>query len=132
MPLIEDLLDQVGDSQYMSKLDLSKGFYQIPIREQDCVKTAFCSPYGKYQFTRMPFGLCNAPATFQRSMHDVLRGQEEHSATYIDDILIYSRVWEEHLQHIQAVLEALREYGLTAKPKKCRWGARSLEYLGHN
>ena len=91
MPLIEDLLDQVGDCGFLSKLDLSKGFYQIPIRMEDRDKTAFCSPYGKYRFTRMPFGLRNAPSTFQRTMHTVLRGQEDHSATYIDDILVYSR-----------------------------------------
>lgn len=79
----------------------------------------------------MPFGLKNAPATFQRAMHNALAGQEDHSATYIDDILIFSRTWEEHLLHIQAVLEALRLNGLTAKPQKCQWGASKLEYLGH-
>ena len=106
-------------------------FYQIPIREEDRDKTAFCSPHGKYRFTRMPFGLRNAPATFQRAMHNVLAGQDDYSDTYIDDILIFSRTWNEHVIHIQAVLEALRANGLTAKLKKCKWGAKTLEYLGH-
>ena len=129
MPLIEDLLDQVGDCGFLSKLDLSKGFYQLPIRMEDRDKTPFCSPNGKYRFTHMPFGLRNAPSTFQRTMHTVLRGQGDHSATYIDDILVYS--WTEHLAHIQAILEALHENGMTAKLKKCKWAAKTLEYLGH-
>ena len=79
----------------------------------------------------MPFGLRNAPSTFQRTMHTVLGGQEDHSATYIDDIFVYSRTWTEHLAHIQAILEALRENGMTAKLKKCKWAAKTLEYLGH-
>ena len=85
----------------------------------------------KFAFTRMHFGLMNAPATFQRCMHTALSQQAEHSSIYIYDVLIYSSSWEEHLVHIRGVLEALSEAGLTAKPSKCVWGARSLEYLGH-
>ena len=113
MPLIEELLDQVRDCGFLSKLDLSKDFYQIPIRMEDRDKTAFCSPFGKYRFTCMPFGLHNATSTFQHIMHTVLGGQEDHSATYIDDILVYSRMWTEHLAHIEAILEALRENGIS-------------------
>ena len=98
MPLIEDLLDQVGDCGYLSKLDLSEGFYQIPIKEQDRDKTAFCSPYGKYRFAMMPFSLRNTPAYFQRIVHKVLSGQEDQSRSYIDDILIFSKTWEEHIR----------------------------------
>ena len=78
----------------------------------------------------MPFGLMNAPATFQRCMQNTLSQQSEFSLIYIDDVLIYSSTWKEHLEHIRGVLEALREAGLTAKPNKCVWNARSLEYLG--
>ena len=94
-------------------------------------KTAFCSPWGKFAFTRMPFGLKNVPATFQRSMDVALWEQSDFSNTYINDVIIYSSTFEEHLVHIDSVLEALRATGLTAKPEKYVWGARSLEYLGH-
>ena len=79
----------------------------------------------------MPFGLKNAPAAFQRCMQDTLAHLSVYSSAYIDDILIYSKNWEGHLDHIDAVLLALREAGLTANPDKCVWGEKSLEYLGH-
>ena len=84
--------------------------------------TTFVSPYDKYQFRRMPFGLINAPATFQSLMNCVLEGCRLFSAAYIDDILIFSDSWCEHLRHIRCVLNALREDGLTAKKNKCEWG----------
>ena len=128
MPLIDEMLDQLSIAKYLSKLDLNKGFYQIPVREEDKEKTTFLSPWGKYHFNRMPFGLRNAPATFQRLMNTVLAGQEEYSAAYIDDIVIYSNTWSEHLKHIQ---EVLRLYGLTVKPSKCQWGSKYHIYLWH-
>ena len=94
-------------------------------------KTAFISPAGKFQITKMPFGLKNAPATFQRMMDVVLQGLESFSVPYIDDILIFSNCWEDHLEHIRAVIERLQAAGLTAKCSKCLWGKSSLEYLGH-
>ena len=129
MPLIDDILDNVGDCPYLSKLDLAKGFYQVPNQPNDYDKTAFCTPFGQYRFTRIPFGLMNAPATFQRMMLEVLEGQEDHSSAYIDDVLIYSKTWEEHLCHIRLVLESLRANGQTAKPSKCVWAANKVEYL---
>ena len=131
IPLIEDLLDQLGEARYLTKLDLNKGFYQIPVAEQDRSKTAFMSPWGKYEFIRMPFGLRNAPSTFQRCMNGVLQGLEDFSSAYIDDIVVFSRTWEEHLAHLKQVLDRLRKFHLTAKPSKCEWGAQSLLYLGH-
>ena len=129
MPLIDDILDNVGDCPYLSKLDLAKGFYQVPIQPDDKDKTAFCTPFGKYRFTRLPFGLMNAPATFQCMTLEVLEGQEDHSSAYIDDVLICSKTWEEHLCHIRLVLESLRANGLTTKPSKCVWAANKVEYL---
>jgi hypothetical protein len=79
----------------------------------------------------MPFGLQGAPASFQRMMDSLLRGLETHSAAYLDDVVIHSRTWGEHLQHIQTVLARLREANLTIKPKKCQFGMRSCTYLGH-
>ena len=131
MPLVDDLLDQVGESTYLSKLDLTKGFYQIPVKLEHRDKTAFCSPWGKFRFTRMSFGFKNAPATFQRAMHGMLVDQEDHSSSYIDDIIVVSANWKEHLIHITAVLNTLRHHGLTARSSKCQWDARKLVYLGH-
>ena len=119
MPCIEDLLNQVSDAVWLSKLDLNKGFYQVPLSRGSQDKTAFCTPWGKYAFTRMPFGLKNALAAFQRCMQNTLAHLSEYSSAYIDDILIYSKNWEDHLDHIEAVLLALREAGLTANPDKC-------------
>ena len=102
-----------------------KMFYQVPLSRRSQDKTAFCTPWGKYAFTRMPFGLKNAPAAFQRCMQNTLAHVSVYSSAYIDDILIYSKNWEDHLDHIEAVLLALREAGLTANPDKCVWGAKS-------
>ena len=85
---------------------------------------------GKYEFLRMPFGLRNAPATFQRTMQGILHGGEPFSSPYIDDIIIFSNCWEDHLQHIEFVLDCLRRFGLTAKLSKCEWAKQSLQYLG--
>ena len=131
MPLIDDLIDKLGEAKLLSKMHLNKEFYQIPLKEADMSKAAFCTPWGKFQFTRMPIGLRNAPATFQRLMHVVLAGLESFCNAYIDDIIIFSDSWEEHLEHIRLVVEKLRQAGLTAKPSKCCWGIASLTYLGH-
>lgn len=131
MPRIQDLLDKLSQAKWLSKIDLNKGFYQIPLDPDSIHKTAFCSPWGKFSFTRMPFGLMNAPASFQRCMDEALAGQEDWSATYIDDIVIFSNTWEEHLLHVRKVLQALEKVGMTANPDKCVWGARTLTYLGH-
>ena len=128
LPLIEDLLHQVGEAQYLSKMDLNKGYYQVEMDERDIEKTAFCTPWGKFEFVKMPFGLRNVPATFQRHITDVLWGLELFTGAYIDDILAYSRTWEEHLQHL---MERLRRHGLTVKLTKCSWGLNEVEYLGH-
>ena len=131
MPRVEDLLDEVAGASWLSKLDMNRVFYQVPLQPDAQPKTAFCSPWGKFQFTRMPFGLRNAPATFQRAMDEVLGEQADYSSTYIDDIIVYSSSCKDHLVHIREVLQALRQAGLTAKPSKCVWGAKSLTYLGH-
>lgn len=131
MPRVDDLLDEVAEALWLSKLDMNRGFYQVPLQPDAQPKTAFCSPWGKFHFTRMPFGLKNAPATFQRCMDEVLGEQNDFSSTYIDDIIVYSSSWDAHLIHIREVLLALRRAGLTAKPGKCVWGAKSLSYLGH-
>ena len=104
IPLIEDLLDSISEAKFLSKLDMMKGFCQIPVVEQDQDKTAFCTPWGKYSFTRMPFGL-------RTVLNVVLEDLEDMSSAYIDDIIV-------HLVHLMLVLERLRKNGLTAKPSK--------------
>ena len=131
MTTLEEILERVGESRCLSKLDLSKGFYQIGIEEESKEKTAFITPFGKFSFNRMPFGLRNAPAIFQRTMEVVLRECYDCSAPYIDDIVVFSMSGAEHVDHLRRVLGALRESGLTIKMDKCEFGKTQLEYLGH-
>ncbi|XP_053873204.1 uncharacterized protein LOC128831095, partial [Malaclemys terrapin pileata] len=131
MPRIDELLARLGGARYITTLDLSKGYWQIPLEPASREKTAFATPTGLYQFTRMPFGLHGAPATFQRLMDRLLQPHQEYAAAYLDDVVIYSPQWETHLERVAAVLRSLREAGLTANPKKCRIGWQETKYLGY-
>ena len=128
MATLDEILERVGNSGTISKLDLAEGFYQIVVEPEDREKTAFITPFGKFQFTRMPFGLKNAPVVFQRCMEVVLNSCYAFSAPYIDDIVVFSRNGKEHVSHLKKVFEALRKYGLTFK---CEFGRTKVEYLGH-
>ncbi len=112
-------------------MDISKGFYQVPLAEEDRKKTAFVTTGRKFEFTRMPFGLRNAPATFQRLVDRVLDRLETFAAPYIDVIIIFSNDCKQHFGHIQEVIRCLQQAGPTAKPAKCQWAKRTLEYLGY-
>ena len=131
MSTMDEILERVGGSRIVSKIDLAKGFYQVEVEPLSQEKTAFVSPYGKFEFTRMPFGLKNAPATFQRLMEVVLRDCYHCSAPYIDDIVVFSSSGAEHVEHLRLVLEKMRKFGLTLKESKCQFGREKLEYLGH-
>ena len=131
MPRIDDLIDQIGQAQYLSTLDLTKGYWQVPVAEEDQAKTAFTTPFGLFTFRRMPFGLQGAPATFQRMVDRLLEGLGAFTGAYLDDVVIFSNTWGEHLQHLRAVFDRLRGAGLTAKPKKCQLGMAHCVYLGH-
>ena len=105
MARIDDLLDMLGQAHYLTMLDLTQGYWQVPMAEEDRAKTASTTPMGLYQFKVMPFGLSGAPTTFQRMMDSLLRGMEPFAAAYYDDLVIHNRSWKEHLQHIHRVLQ---------------------------
>lgn len=130
MPQIDELLDHLGGAAYLSTLDLTKGYWQIPLAAEAQAKTAFATPFGLYQFRNMLFGLHGAAATFQRLMNRILRNHQNYAAAYIDDIIVFSNSWEEHLEHLAAILEALRQVGLMANPKKCQFRKTEVSYLG--
>ena len=119
--------DHVNNFQY-TIYDLAKGYWEVPMEPKDREKTAFTSPLGLLQFTVMPFGLSRAPATFQRLMDSVLRGTEEFARVYLDDIVVHSENWKDHLKQVEEVLERLRKAGLTIKLKKCSFGVSECTY----
>jgi hypothetical protein len=125
LPRVDDQLDKLGGSNFFTTMDLAAGFYQIPMPEEDIEKTAFCSPDGLYEWLRMPMGLCNAPATFQRAVQVALSG-----LSWVD-IIINIETFEEHLVVLDKVFERLRQHGLTVKLSKCTFAAREVDYLGH-
>jgi hypothetical protein len=132
MPVIDELLDELAGAKIFSKLDLRAGYHQIRMLPTDEFKTAFKTHQGHYQFRVMPFGLCNAPATFQCVMNEVLTPCLRKSVlVFMDDILVYSTSIAEHVQHLTEVLTILRQHQLYVKENKCSFACSSLEYLGH-
>ena len=132
LPRINDLFDQLAGSRIFSSLDLAQGYHQSQILKEDVPKIAFRVPFGHYQFKVLSFGLTNAPATFQGVMNRIFQQHlEKFVLVYLDDILVFSKTQEEHLEHLRKVFEILRENKLFAKLTKCRFAKSELEYLGH-
>jgi hypothetical protein len=132
LPRIDATLDRLGGSMYFTTMDLLSGFWQVPMRPEDRPKTAFCTTSGLYEWNCMPMGLINSPATFQRLMDRVLgKLRYTFALVYLDDIMVHSSTWEEHLKHLDAVFQCLKKAGLTVKLKKCHFGRIEVEYLGH-
>ncbi len=131
IPQFEEMVERVGKGCVLSKVDLSKGFHQVAVAERDKEKTAFVCPFGKFQYVRMPFGLTNAPSVFQRLMDVVLVDCMEFAKVYIDDVLVVSGNWSEHLVHLKSLFGVLQRAGLTCKLSKCVFGRRRLMFLGH-
>lgn len=130
LPNITDI-HQLGNSKYFSTLDLAKGFHQILMDEGDKSKTAFSTPFGHYEYNRMPFGLKNAPATFQRLLNNVLMGlQGIECFVYVDDIVIYGYDLYDHNTRLIKILNRLREHHLKLQPDKCHFIPKELTYLG--
>ena len=132
LPNICDILDQLGGAKYFSTLDLASGFHQIPMDQDSQAKTAFSTPYGHYEFKRMPFGLKNAPSTFQRLMDQILSGlQGNELFVYMDDIVVYASSLEEHSVKLKKLLGRLKTANLTLQPEKCHFLGKEITYLGH-
>ncbi|XP_023807866.1 uncharacterized protein LOC111946903 [Oryzias latipes] len=132
LPRVEEALDALGDAHLFSTLDLTAGYFQVAMNEEDQGKTAVTTPFGLFEWTRMPFGLCNAPATFQRLMGLVLGDLSfDILLVYLDDILVYSRDFESHCERLGLVFQRLRQHGLKLKPSKCFLLRPEVKFLGH-
>lgn len=132
IPNINDILDKLGRAQYFSTLDLASGFHQIEMSKCSVEKTAFNVNNGHYEFLRMPFGLKNAPSTFQRVMDEVLKDlQNKICMVYMDDIIIFSTGLQEHIQNLKLVFSKLREARLKIQIDKCEFLRKEVEFLGH-
>jgi hypothetical protein len=131
LPRMDDLAAGLSGCKIFSKLDLKQGYHQIPMRAEDIKKTAIITPFGLFEYTRMPFGLRNSGQSFQRMMDRVVAGLEGVFC-YLDDILVASSDPESHRRHLQALLARLREFGLVLNLKKCVFGQSAVEFLGHS
>ena len=131
LPRIADLSDRLGEAGVYSTLDLASGYWQIAMGKKSQPKTAFATYDGLYEFTKMPFGLTNAPATFQRVMQLVVAGLDGFCSVYLDDIVVFSRDINEHLEHLGQIFERLRQAGFKLRPKKCFFAKKEVRYLGH-
>ena len=134
LPVVDDLLDRLSNAKFFSTLDAKSGYWQMPLRGEDCYKTAFVTPDGQYEWTGRgtPFGLSGAPGSFQRLMTAILGELSWTSAlAYLDDVIVWSQTWEEHLRRLGDVFDQFRKAGMKLNAEKCRFGQRKIEFLGH-
>jgi hypothetical protein len=130
IPRIDDCIDKIGQAKFVSKFDLLKGYWGVPLTERAREMSAFCTPQGLFRYKVMPFGMKNAPATFQRMVNQItsdIPGCE----CYIDDLIVYSQTWDEHVQQIQLLFQKLSDANLTVNLGKCEFCAATVTYLGH-
>ena len=126
-----DVFEKLSNDRYFTTIDLTKGYWQIPVAECDVAKTAFVTHEGTYEFLRMPFGMVNSSATFVRAMRKMLKGIN-NVQVYIDDVIVHTRDWESHIEVLKCLFGRFREVGMTIKPSKCVVGASKVDFLGHN
>ena len=134
LPRVEDIIEKVKGCKYFTQLDLASGYWAIPLREEDREKTAFSAPNGKYECKRMPFGLINAGATFQRNMDKVKKELKKRGVNnlepYQDNIFLYSKTFEEHLANLKILFDVIEEYKLSLRKDKCEFFKSSIVFLG--
>ncbi|WVZ69420.1 LOW QUALITY PROTEIN: hypothetical protein U9M48_018208 [Paspalum notatum var. saurae] len=132
LPVIDELLDELVGAQWFSTLDLASGFHQILMAEEDRYKTAFQTHHGHYEYSVMPYGVTGGPATFQHEMNTVLAPfLRKFAVVFIDDVLIYSKTWDSHLNHLQQVFSALHQHQFKVKLSKCAFAKQEISYLGY-
>jgi hypothetical protein len=132
MPRIDEVFDSLTGAKWFSSLDAAQGFWQIKVREEDKPKTAFRTSRGLYQFITMPFGHANSPSTFQRAMNKIfVKEIEKFVHVYIDDINVYSKTFEEHIEHLKIVFQRVRESGMKLQRAKCSFIKPEITFLGH-
>ena len=124
------MLDRVGDASFFSKLDLHSWFHQVLVHPDHVERTAFRTKYGTFAYLVMPFGLCNAPATFQKTMDYIFQNMRQFAGAYIDDILVYTKTLAEHVLAIRQVYDKLRVERFFAGPDKCSWAPPEVGYCG--
>ena len=131
MPVTEELLASVSRARYITTVDATQGYFQIPMRDEDCHFTAFRGPEGLYEWTVLPFGLKTAPQEFGRRVALMLRPHEGYASAYIDDINIFSDGWKQHLDHLDRVFKSIEDVGMTLKMSKCQFAKPEVKLLGH-
>ena len=130
MPSPEYIFSKVSTSKFFTKIDLSKGYWQVPVREVDRDKTSFITPDGLYRYLKMPFGMVNSSSTFNKLIKKILNNLEDVDS-YVDDILGYTMSWVKHVEMLKNVLQRLRDANLSARPSKCFVGYTQIDFLGH-
>jgi hypothetical protein len=131
LPRLDDLVDRLGGATYITTLDANKGYWQVLLTERARAISAFVTPFGHYEFIKMPFGVKGGPNTYQRAMNNLLVGLEDWAAAYLDDLSIQSETWETHLARLEQVFVRLEANGVTLNAKKCMIGGNKVVYLGH-
>ena len=130
LPRVDDVIDAIGNAKFVTMIDLLKGYYQVELSDNTKEISAFITPFGLYEYTVMPFGMCNAPSTFQRIVNLIIQGLEGTYA-YLDDIVVTGDTWDEHLERLGMVLQGLQEACLTINLCKTSFCRTTLTYLGH-
>ncbi|XP_068205216.1 uncharacterized protein [Palaemon carinicauda] len=130
MVTADDVFARLSESNFFTKIDFTKGYWQIKVRSEDVPKTAFVTPDGQYEFLKMPFGMVNAGATYVKCMRTLLKGLN-NVESYIDDLLVHTKSWSEHLETLQELFQRIRNANLTVRPSKCILASETVQFLGH-